>query len=83
MPRNQTKPTNYANEESTVSESETPQQDVQNGANIQKRKSAISKFANPEYNAPISNICICQVINHMEAEKVGLFIKEGARNSAR
>ncbi len=41
-----------------------------------ERKAKISKFAEPEYNAPISNICICQVINHMEAEKVGLFIKE-------
>jgi hypothetical protein len=44
--------------------------------NLQQRKSAISKFANPEYNAPMSNVCICQMINHMEPEKVGLFIKD-------
>nr|WP_039744551.1 DUF5895 domain-containing protein [Hassalia byssoidea] len=52
-------------------ETQNPSQD-----NSEQRKSALSKFASPEYNAPISNICICQVINHMEAEKVGLFIKD-------
>lgn len=45
-----------------------------NKTNTEQRK--VSKFASPEYNAPISNICICQVINHMEQEKVGLFIKD-------
>ncbi len=44
--------------------------------NLEQRKSQVSKFASPEYNAPISNICICQIINHMEVEKVGLFIKD-------
>jgi hypothetical protein len=76
MPKNQIKSTNSNTEESAVSQSELLEQTVQNNTNIQKRKSAISKFANPEYNALISNICICQVINHMEAEKVGLFIKD-------
>lgn len=44
--------------------------------NLEQRKTLVSKFANPEYNAPMSNICICQIINHMEAEKVGLFVKD-------
>ncbi|MHC5776027.1 DUF5895 domain-containing protein [Nostoc sp.] len=78
MPKSQTQPNTSAIEETavTAAQSEAPQVNAQNSNNIQKRKSAISKFANPEYNAPISNICICQVINHMEAEKVGLFIKD-------
>ncbi len=77
MARNQTKPTSTT-EDTTAVASETPQvnQTNENNDDILKRKSNISKFANPEYNAPISNICICQVINHMEPEKVGLFIKE-------
>lgn len=78
MPKNQTQLNTSATEETVVTsaQSEPLEQTVQNNTNIQKRKLAISKFANPEYNAPISNICICQVINHMEAEKVGLFIKD-------
>jgi hypothetical protein len=78
MPRNQTKLETPVSEVTTEFKLETPvvPEIPQTEADTAKRKSTISKFADPTYNAPISNICICQVINHMEAEKVGLFIKD-------
>ena len=76
MARNQIKLTETTLQETVAEVSPPTQENAQNEVDIQKRKSSISKFANSEYNAPISNICICQVINHMEEEKVGLFIKD-------
>ncbi len=46
MPKSQTKPTNSATEESTVSQSESSEQTVQNNTNIQKRKLATHRSRN-------------------------------------
>jgi Family of unknown function (DUF5895) len=75
MPRNQTKADSLDDSSNTVDTTATTIE-PQNSEEAQHKKVNLSRFANPEYNAPISNICICQVINHMDKDKVGLFIKD-------
>jgi Family of unknown function (DUF5895) len=75
MPKNQTR-TDIPEDSSTTVDTAATTVEPQNSLEAQHKKVNLSRFANPEYNAPISNICICQVINHMDKDKVGLFIKD-------